>query len=134
MLAVVVALVLGAGDADDVAALVKSAKAFADKADPSWTQQQYDAYSNDVAAWRKEAASVQARPTLAKNDAVALLNARALVADKYRTVLSTVPVPKSMEMLGASAAWKDSISKWQRSLAAESTSLKEKAKALASAK
>jgi hypothetical protein len=134
MLAAVMALLLGAGDAEDVAALVKRAKAFAEKADPTWSQERYDAYSNDVAAWRKEAVSVQERPTLAKRDAVALLNARALVAEKYRTVLSTVPVPPSLEKLGASAAWKDSISKWQRSLAAESTSLKEKAKALASAK
>ncbi|MBL8920283.1 MAG: hypothetical protein JNJ54_15560 [Myxococcaceae bacterium] len=131
MLAAVVVSLLAAGDAADVAALVKSGKTFAEKGDSTWTEQRYNAYSSEVSAWQKEAAAVQARPTLAKKDAIALLNVRALVADKYRVVLSTAPVPKSMELLGATAAWKDSIAKWQRSLAAESASLKEQAKQLA---
>lgn len=134
MFAAVVIVLLTASEATEVAALVKSGKAFADKGDSTWTEQRYNAYSTEVSAWQKEAAALQARPGLAKKDAIALLNVRALVADKYRVVLSTTPVPKSMEVLGASAAWKDSIAKWQRSLAAESASLKEQAKQLASAK
>ncbi|MDP3234414.1 MAG: hypothetical protein Q8N26_16665 [Myxococcales bacterium] len=130
MLVVMLSFVLSASDSDDVAGLVKRAQAMAARADPSWTDAQYNAYSEVVAAWRKEAAAVQARPTLKKRDAIALLNARVLVAERYRSILSTVPVPKSMAMLGDQmvAAWRDSIEKWMRSLAAEAAALKEEAK------
>lgn len=130
MLVVTLSLLLAAGDAEDVAALVKRAQSMAARADPSWTDEQYNAYSDAVAAWRKEAVVVQARPSLKKKEALALLNARVLVAERYRTILSTVPVPKTMAMLGdqMSAAWKDSVEKWKRALEAEATSLKEEAR------
>ena len=123
-------LLLAAGDADDVAALVKRAQSMAARADPSWTDQQYNAYSEVAAAWRKEAAAVQERPSLKKREAIALLTARVLVAERYQAILSTVPVPKSMAMLGdqMTATWKDSVDKWKRSLAAEAAALKEEAR------
>jgi hypothetical protein len=130
MLVVTLSLLFAAGDAEEVAALVKRAQAMAAKADPSWTDERYNAYSEAVAAWRKEASALQTRPTLKKKEAIALLNARVLVAERYRTVLSAVPVPKAMSMLGdqMTAAWKDSIDKWIRSLAAEAAALKEEAR------
>lgn len=130
MLVVMLSLVLSASDTDDVAGLVKRAQAMAARADPSWPDARYTAYSEAAATWRREAAEVQARPTLKKKEAVALLNARVLVAERYLAILSTAPVPKSMAMLGDQmvAAWKDSVEKWKRSLAAEAAALKEEAK------
>ena len=135
MLVVMLSLMLSASDTDDVAGLVRRAQTVAAKADASWSDAQYTTYSNEVVAWRKEAQAVQGRPTLGKKDAIALLNARATVAERYRTVLSTQPVPKSMSMLGeqATAVWKDSVNKWMRSLAAEAAALKDEAKQRAKA-
>jgi hypothetical protein len=132
---VMLSLLLAASDTEDVAGLVKRAQTVAAKADASWSDAQYTTYSDEVVAWRKQAQDVQARPTLKKKDAIALLNARATVAERYRTVLSTQPVPKSMKMLGQQAAsvWQDSVNTWVRSLASEVTALKEEARQRAKA-
>jgi hypothetical protein len=132
---VMLSLLLAASDTEDVAALVKRAQTVAAKADASWSDAQYTTYSDEVVAWRKEAQVVQARPSLKKKDAIALLNARATVAERYRTVLSTQPVPRSMKMLGEQAAsvWRDSVNTWVRSLASEVTALKQEARQRAKA-
>ncbi len=132
---VMLSLLLAASDTEDVAGLVKRAQTVAAKADASWSDAQYTTYSEEVVAWRKQAQDVQARPTLKKKDAIALLNARATVAERYRTVLSTQPVPKSMKMLGQQAAsvWQDSVNTWVRSLASEVTALKDEARQRAKA-
>ncbi|MBE2254484.1 MAG: hypothetical protein IAE78_33455 [Myxococcus sp.] len=136
MVTVMLSLLLAAGDADEVAALVKRAQAFAVKPEATWAEAHYFEYSDGVAAWRKQARALQERPTLTRRDAVKLLEAHRRVVENYRALLAVQPVPKSMTALGeqAVAVWKDSISKWMRALDAEAAALKEEARRRASSR
>lgn len=133
MLTAFLSLALAASDAQDVAAHVKRGQAFAVTPDATWTEGRYNVYSDDVVAWRREAEALQARPTLARKDALKLLEARAAVAERYAAVLAAQPVPQGMQVFGdrAVSVWKDAIGKWIRSLTAEAGQLRAEAKALA---
>lgn len=127
VLVVMLSLVLSASDTDDVAGLVKRAQAMAASADPSCPDARDTASSEAAATRRKEAPEVQARPTLKKKEAVALLNARVMVAERHRAILPAAPVLESTVMLGDQrvAAWQDSVETWKRSLAAEAARTEE---------